>query len=379
MYITDDSDIECLRDIILKKKLFRNQGLGVDTQCSLFENNFSKAIGTQFALLLTSGTNALICALKSLEVSSGDEIIIPAFTFIASASAVTHVGATPIITNIDSSLMIDPKEIEKNISSRTKAIIVVHMDGHSCDMDAILEIARMYNLFVIEDVAQAVGGSYKGKRLGSIGDIGCFSFNVDKIISCGEGGAITTNSRLIYERCLANHDSSCSFGATHKESFTLIKPAVGESMRVSEISGALMNNQLKRLDFILSELRLRKTAILKILNENNICEIPCHDFDGDCATSFYLKLKSPELCKQVFIDLNSKNITAIPVSSRPAHVAWQWADFLGLKFKKILFLSSIDLLTSTLKINIPFELQLNQLQEFSENILLSLRSGDNND
>jgi 8-amino-3,8-dideoxy-alpha-D-manno-octulosonate transaminase len=381
MYITDENDYEVLKDLILEKKYFRNLGKGIVGHCGRFENNFANLIGTEYSLMVTSGTNALICALGSLDLVAGDEVIIPSFTFFATAAAVIQAGATPVIVNIDSSLMIDPLEVRNAITKKTKAIIAVHMDGHPCDMDSLKKIAEEYQLVLIEDVAQATGGSYKGKRLGSIGEIGCFSFNVDKIISCGEGGALTTNQRKYYETSLCIQDACCSFGPTFKDSFTVVKPFVGQSMRVSEISGALMNVQLSRLDFILNKLREHKKIMQAEFNQANFFFVPSHDEEGDCATSFYLSFKSVEECKEKLIKLASEKIVAIPITVRPAHACWQWMHLLvddiarpEVNYKKTSFLSSIDILMSTLKINIPFEMNQEQLLEYSKKIITILKS-----
>ncbi|MBC7540322.1 MAG: aminotransferase class I/II-fold pyridoxal phosphate-dependent enzyme [Bacteriovorax sp.] len=373
MYITDENDIEILRDLILSKKYFRNRGKNITGFCNQFESSFAEKIGVKHSLMVTSGTNALICALSSLDLSEGDEVIIPSFTFFATAAAVIHSKATPVIVNIDYSLMIDPIEVEKAVTKKTKAIIAVHMDGHPCDMNALKKIAAVHNLVLIEDVAQACGGSYQGARLGSIGELGCFSFNVDKIISCGEGGALVTNNRKYFEKSLCIQDACCSFGPTFKESFIEIQPFVGQSMRVSEISGALMSVQLTRLDFILNGLRERKEIFIDVLKRNRIDTVPSHDETGDCATSIYLSFPSVQDAKENLLKLVKEQIVAIPITIRPAHACWQWMHLLEKErpngnYKKTSFLSSIDLLMSTLKINIPYEMGLNEVEEYAKKI-----------
>lgn len=374
MYITNEQDFEILQKIILEKKYFRNRGKDVESFCSKFEYDFAALLGTKHSLLVTSGTNALVCALGSLNLVAGDEVILPSFTYFATAAAIVHNNATPVIVNIDSSLMIDPKEVERAITKKTRAIIAVHMDGHPCDMLALKKIADDNKLILIEDVAQAVGGSFQGNRLGSIGDFGCFSFNVDKIISCGEGGAVATNNREYFEKSLCIQDACCSFGPTHKESFTLVKPFIGQSMRVSEISGALMTVQLSRLDFILETLRKRKKILLNALLEAGIKTVASHDEAGDCATSIYLPFASVEECKINLLILAAQKVVAIPVTARPAHACWQWMHLLAEVrspelYKKSSFLSSIDILMSTLKINVPFEFDENETEDFAKKII----------
>jgi 8-amino-3,8-dideoxy-alpha-D-manno-octulosonate transaminase len=374
MYITNEEDARLVSDLILTKKYSRNRGKDSVGHCRQFELDFAKTMGTSHALMVTSGTNALICALLSLNLEAGDEVIIPCFTFFATAVAVIHSKATPVIVNIDSSLMIDPEEVERAITPKTKAIIAVHMDGHACNMNALKKIADSHNLKLIEDVAQACGGSFQNKRLGSIGDIGCFSFNTDKILSCGEGGAVIMNDDGYFQSSLCVQDACCSFGPTFKDAFTKISPFVGQSMRVSEISGALMQLQLSRLDFILENLRARKKIIFEILKKHNIELVASHDEEGDCATSFYLRFDSPAKANQYLLNFAENKIAAVSINMRPAHASWQWGHLLEKerpegKYKKVNFLSSIDLLMSTLKINIPFEISLEETHEFGKKIV----------
>ena len=379
MYITDENDFKALKQLILDRKYSRNQGKGVQTHCSKFEEDFAQKMGSKYSLLVTSGTNALVCALVATGIGQGDEVIIPSYTFFATATAVINVGATPVIANIDHTLMIDPNEILKLISQKTKAIIAVHMDGHSCQMDTIAKIAKENNLFLIEDVAQAVGGKFKGQRLGTIGDMGCFSFNVDKIISAGEGGAITTNDRAYFERSLCVQDASALFGSTHKEAFKTIEPFIGQSMRVSEITGALMSVQLSRLDYILDNLRERKKIIRELFLKADLPIVTSNDEEGDCATSIYLMAKSPEENKNILSKINTDKLIAIPITAKPAHVCWQWMHLLAEVrpkelYRKSLFLNSIDIVLRTSKIDVPFDMDLNEVEIFFKNLIHKIKA-----
>ena len=370
MYITDESDLEILRELVLSKNYFRNKGPGVESHCSRFEKDFSTHMGSTYSVLVSSGTNALICALSSLELKIEDEVIMPSFTYFATAVAIIRSGGSPIIVNVNESLMIDPIEVEAAITSRTKAIIAVHMDGHPCDMESLKNLALKYNLVLIEDTAQACGGSYNNERLGSIGDMGCFSFNVDKIISCGEGGALITNNRIYYEKSLCIQDACCSLGPTFKNSFTMIKPFVGHSMRVSEISGALMRKQLSRLDDILERLRHNQRILKNILNECGVNTIASNDPLGDCGTTLYLKFEDALSVNKHFNNLLKSQILSFPISKRNAHACWQWLHLIKdershINYHKSQYLKSIDLLSSVLKFNVPFEMNSEQLIEYS--------------
>ena len=205
----DQEEEAAVLEVLRKKRLFRYYGPaeGPSTAAEL-EKAFAAHMGTRHALAVTSGTAALICALQGIGVGPGDEVIVPAYTWIASAEAVLAVGAVPVIAEIDETLSLDPEDVERKVSPYTKAIMPVHMRGTPCDMDALMDVARRYDLKVIEDTAQADGASYKGKRLGSMGDVGCFSLQFNKIITSGEGGMVITNDENVWKRAVMFHDVS---------------------------------------------------------------------------------------------------------------------------------------------------------------------------
>ncbi len=213
-----------------------------------FENKFAEFVGTKYALTTANGTVALHLALVSLGISSGAEVIVPDLTFIATANAVTYTGAKPVFADVNpETWCIDPEDIRKKINSKTKAIIPVHLYGHPADMDAINEIAMQYDLFVIEDAAEAHGAEYKGKKTGSIGKCGVFSFYGNKIITTGEGGMITTNDDRLYEKAkyLRDHAMSKEKRYWHTE--------VGYNYRITNIQAALGLAQLERIDELISK------------------------------------------------------------------------------------------------------------------------------
>ncbi|MFC7678031.1 DegT/DnrJ/EryC1/StrS family aminotransferase [Paenibacillus sp. GCM10028914] len=176
-------------------EVLRSGWLGLGPKTEQFEQEFAKFVGSRFAVALNSGTAALHLAMEILGVGPGDEVIVPSITFISTVHAVSYVGATPVFAEIDKhTLNISPADIERKITDKTKAIIVVHMGGHPCDMDSIHELAHSKGIKVVEDAAHACGAEYKGKRVGSVSDITCFSFHAVKNLTTGEGGAITCNS-----------------------------------------------------------------------------------------------------------------------------------------------------------------------------------------
>ena len=204
VYKIGNEEVEAIKEVIRYSKFDRYID-GDNSITTRFEREFSEKIGTNYSLAVSSGTAALICGLAAMEIGPGDEVIIPSYTYIATALAVLAVGAIPIIAEIDESLTIDPADISSKITTHTKAIIPVHMRGLPCNMSDILQIATQYKLLILEDSAQACGGSYKGVRLGALGDAGMFSFNHYKNITCGEGGALVTNNLKIYQRAIIQH------------------------------------------------------------------------------------------------------------------------------------------------------------------------------
>src|SRR6266487_601554 len=170
------------------------------------EKEFAKYCGSHFALATSSGTSSLIASIVALGLKPGDEMIVPAYTFVASYSSIIFSGLVPVLSEIDESLTLDPDDIEHRITSRTKAIMPVHMLGNPCDMDRIMAIAIKHNLVVLEDSCQAAGASYKGKKIGTIGNMGAFSLNIFKTINTGDGGLVITNDKNLYETAFGVHD-----------------------------------------------------------------------------------------------------------------------------------------------------------------------------
>jgi dTDP-4-amino-4,6-dideoxygalactose transaminase len=216
---------------------------------------------------------------------------VPAYTFVASYSSIIFCGAVPVLSEIDLSLNLDPADLERRITAKTKAVMPVHMLGNPCDMDEILSIAARHGLAVIEDACQATGGSYRGRRLGSLGRIGAFSLNIFKTITAGDGGAVVTDDTETYERAFAVHDQGHRPARTGVE--VGARSILGLNFRMNELTGAVALVQLRKLDAILATLRAKKATL-----KQRIAGIPgvrfrtLPDPEGDCAT----------LCTVIFDD-----------------------------------------------------------------------------
>jgi len=251
-----------------------------------FEVEFSHYIGTKYAVALSNGTIAIELALKALGIGPGDEVIVTPRTFIASVSSIVNVGAVPVYVDIDPNTQnIDPSSIPAKITKKTRAIICVHLAGWPCDMTPIIDIAQASNLYVIEDCAQAHGAKYKGQAVGSMGDIGCWSFCQDKIISTGgEGGMITTNNKDLWSQIWALKDHGKNFNKVQENKgsllFNWVHDSIGSNYRMTEIQAAIGRLQLKKLDEW-NRLRIRNAnKIWETFKDFNYIRIP----DYKCAS-----------------------------------------------------------------------------------------------
>lgn len=206
------------------------------------EAELAKYIGCNYTVSLNSGTDALHLALRALDIGAGDEVITTAFTFVATTEAIGIVGATPVFADINpDTFNIDPKKIEERITPKTKAIIPVHLYGQPCDMDAIMDIAKRHNLYVIEDCCQAIGAEYKGQKVGTFGDIGCYSFYPTKNLGgMGDGGLITVNSENLKNRIIALRNHGGAVRYYHDE--------IGVNSRLDEIQAAILRVKLNYID-----------------------------------------------------------------------------------------------------------------------------------
>ncbi len=300
MFRIGDMELREIEATIKSKQLFRVGDIasGHWKQVTTFEKELCEVIGTKYSLLLSGGgTAALTCALVGMGIGPGDEVIVPAYTFMASASAVLMAGAIPVIADIDESLGLSAVAAEARITKNTKAIIPVHMIGRAADLDPIMALAKKHNLKVVEDACQMDGGSYKGRRVGSIGDAGAFSFNDYKILSCGEGGAIVTSDPDIYEHASIFHDSGAAFRPYAKD-YT-VPLFLGLQLRASEIMGAIMRAQLRRLDGILSDARRVANKMRNELNGYNGLRLsPMNDPAGDCGISVSFIFESEEQARK---------------------------------------------------------------------------------
>jgi len=312
----DDVEKRELLDVLESRSPFRWWGFagGRPPKVLDFEKQYAAHLGVKYALGVTSGTTALFTAMAALEVGPGDEVILPAWTWYACYDAIVLAGALPVFAEIDESFNIDPHDIEHRITPRTKVIMPVHLQGCPCDMDPILEIARKHKLRVLEDCAQCVGGRYKGKYVGSIGDMGIYSFQFNKTITSGEGGAVVSSDPKLFERAFRFHDVGV-LRSPYSEALGggLLGGFAACNFRMSEFTGAVLRGQLQKLETICQGLRRNSQKV-----RQSISDLPglklrkSPDLAGDLGVAVFLDLGTGQRRERFLRAMDAEGVPASP-------------------------------------------------------------------
>jgi 8-amino-3,8-dideoxy-alpha-D-manno-octulosonate transaminase len=293
-------------------------------------------VGTKYCLAVNSCTSALVASYRALGVGAGNEVIVPAYTFFATSATVASSNGIPVIVEVDETLCLDPEAIEAAITSRTTAIVPVHMRGAPAQMDAIMDIANKKGIAVVEDVAQAGGGSFGDKRLGSIGTIGCFSFDYYKIIVSGEGGFITTDDEWLYTRAQSWHDCAACwrpdrFAKEGREGELFC----GENYRMSELEGAVALAQIRRADEMLAGYRRAKMQIKNAIETfPGLSFRPLTDEAGDTGICLVMFLPDADATRTAIKYLQAEGVPAGGIYDskiRDWHVFSYWEHILDKK------------------------------------------------
>lgn len=323
MYIVGQEEIDALSRIIRAGALFR---YGIGQECNRFEERYAKYLDAKHVTLTVSGTYALVAAMTALGIGPGDEVLVPAHTYMATATSVLTTGAIPVVVDIDESLTISPSAVEAAIGPKTSAIIAVHMWGAACNMDALSEITNRHNLTLVEDACQGVGGGYKGRKLGSIGDIGAFSFNFHKNMTCGEGGAVCTSNATLAGRSRCAIDPCHYYWNGHDDGIELF---AGNGGRASELQGAMLNVQLNRIDGIVSSMREQRKTMLDATRDSHdlgLVPAPMHSADSDCAAHLMFQLPTADDARR-FAEI----MPVVIASQTGRHTYTQWEQVLQRK------------------------------------------------
>lgn len=314
MDLIDDKELQEVLDVMKSGYLFR-YGTSIGNQSDdrflgkvfAAEREFASFCGTKHAVAVNSGTSALLAAFAGLSIGPGDEVIAPGYTFIASLSSIIYSGAIPILAEIDRTFNIDPVDVEAKITPRTKAILAVHMAGNPARLDELRAIADKHGIHLIEDCAQATGATYRGRRVGSIGDAGTFSFNVYKVITSGDGGMVVTNNEETYRRAFAFHDQGHSPLRTGVEEGN--RPFIGLDFRFTELQAAVLLAQLRKTDQILEQLRTNKHRFKDAIKDIDGLEFrEITDEGGECATVLTVVLPDSETAASLAKELQTRVI-----------------------------------------------------------------------
>ncbi|MEX1996839.1 MAG: DegT/DnrJ/EryC1/StrS family aminotransferase [Nitrosopumilaceae archaeon] len=301
-------EVEEVRTVLLEKSLTSAANSG-GRRVQEFEKLLSSFVKSKYAVAVNSGTSALQAALYALDLKKGDEVLLPSFTFVATANAVVSVGAKPVFVDIlKQNYTMDPNHLRKKITKKSKVIIPVHLYGNMAYMNEISEIANKHNLEIIEDSAQSLGSTYKGKHSGTFSKIGCFSMYAAKVVTSGEGGAIVTNDKKIFEklRKIRNH------GMLHGNDTRLL----GLNLRLPEINAAIAKIQMKKLTKFLTQRRKNAKILSALLSDLDIT-IP-HERKGE-KVNWYLYTIATKDRNKIMKKLNLKGIGATAYYPIPVH------------------------------------------------------------
>ena len=327
-FLAGDEELQAIERVIRRQVFYRHWGEEVAT----FEREVAARLDARHVVALNSGTSALACAIIALRIGPGDEVIVPAFSFVGVAGAVVSAGATAVFCDIDDSLTIDPSALADVTSGRTRAIIAAHIKGAPAQLDAVTRFCKERGFALIEDAAQAFGGRFRGRSLGTWGDIGCFSLQHFKVITTGEGGLLVTSRQDVYEATLVSHDASAywSYDCIRGQVQGPIS-RVAQNLRMGEIEGAVGRTQLRRLDDIISRLGSSKRKILARLDLRLGVKLrPISDPIGEIPTAMVFlldpELPSDRICETLRAEGVQASVLLSAGSAVDRHFCRGWSE-----------------------------------------------------
>jgi 8-amino-3,8-dideoxy-alpha-D-manno-octulosonate transaminase len=319
----DDAERDAVLEVLESRSLFRYYGPALLGRVAGFEAGLREALGVPHAVATSSGTAALRTALAALRIGCGDEVIVPAYTFVATVNAIVVAGAVPVFAEIDSSLGLDPADAEARITERTAAVVAVHLENAACDLDALLGICARRGIPVLEDAAQSIGATYRGRPLGTLGTMGAFSLQLEKNITSGEGGAVVTSDEELAVRAARYQDQGGQFVTSHgtARGEGLDEDFVGENLRMTEVAGAIAAVQLRKLPGILARMRANKARVLAAVGDlEGLERRHIHDPDGDGGSSITWFLPDAATAARFVEAVNAEGIPAARVyDGRPVY------------------------------------------------------------
>ena len=323
-------EADAVSAVVASRSLFRYHADHTAGAVVAFERAACRVLGSTYGVAVANGTAALRCALAAVGVRPGDEVVVPAFTFIATVNAVVAAGAVPVFAEIDDTLGLDPADLERHINEHTAAVIVVHLENAAADLDALMPIADRHDVAVLEDTAQAFGATYHGRGLGTFGALGTYSLQQEKNITAGEGGLVVTDDERLYLRATRYSDQGGQFVTSYmsERGDELTEPFAGENLRMGELAGAVAGVQLRRLPEILARMRTNKGRILDTIGEApGLVRRRLPDPEGDGGSSITWFLPDAATAKRFAALLRDEGVPAAqmyrgrPVYLNPAVMA----------------------------------------------------------
>jgi len=306
----DEEEVQAASRVVRSRSLFRYYGIDLQGETAAFESEFARFVGVPHAVAVSSGSGALQVALAALGVGPGQEIIVPAYLWVSVVAAVVNLGAIPVLADIDETFTLDPAEAKRHITPRTAGIVLVHMSGVPANAPAVLGVARKHGLFLLEDCAQCIGGSIGGKKVGTFGDIGIFSFQMNKNMTSGEGGCVVTNDQRLYHRAVACHDTGYARDADGRAMFDQLDLCLwGRGYRLDELRAAILRVQLQKLPTIIARMRRSKDHIRRALEKYSEVRLrKIIDSEGDTGAFLIVSFKDGETAKKVNHALRAEGI-----------------------------------------------------------------------
>ncbi|PYV34868.1 MAG: DegT/DnrJ/EryC1/StrS aminotransferase [Acidobacteria bacterium] len=310
----NEEEREAVLEVLKSRSPFRYYGVNLTRQASKFEAEFARFLRVKHAVAVTSGTAALQVALAAMGVGPGQEVIIPAYMWVSVAAAVVNQGAVPVLADIDQTFCMDPADLQKRITPKTVGIVVVHMSGAPADIRALLKVARQRRLFLLEDCAQCAGGSVGGQKVGTFGDIGTFSFQMNKNMTSGEGGCVVTNDFHLYQRTLACHDLGYARDKNGRLLFD--DPSLwlwGKGCRLDELRACLLRVQLRKLPKTIARMHRSKYRIRRALRKfPQVGLRRIVDPKGDTGCFLLTTYPDAETAKRINQALRAEGIVTLP-------------------------------------------------------------------
>ena len=307
-----DREIEYVSRVIRSHSPFRYYGPDLQHMCDHLEEKFRDLYGVQYTLGVSSGTEALYISMAALGIGPGDEVLVPGYLWSSCLNAIVRLGAIPRLVDINDTFTMSPEDLERKITPRSKLVVLIHMSGAPGDVDAVMQIARTHGLLVLEDCAQCNGATFKGKPVGTFGEIGILSFQINKSVTAGEGGMIVTNDEHLYKRCFGIHD----LGYARNDIGVLMDTSCeeryhlwGVGARMSELTGALALAQTEKLPDINTAMKSSKWRIrreLEALPDISWRRIP--DPEGDTGAFMITTYKDPQTCRSFIEALRAEGM-----------------------------------------------------------------------